>query len=67
MTRTAQGKWKVPRDSQEGLRSGMQFHKVVYDLLGSSFTGTRRTLVLISIPKTENAAVVGTPKSQGGH
>lgn len=58
MTRTAPGKWKVPGDSQEGHCSGMQFHKAVYDLLGSSSTCMRTNLVLISIPKTENAAVV---------
>lgn len=58
---------KVPGDNQEGCCSVMQFHKVVYDLLGSSSTCMCTNLALISIPMTENAVVVRTPKSQTGH
>lgn len=51
MKRRAPESWKVLEDSEEGCCSGMQPHKVVCDLLGSSPAHTSMGWNLISIPQ----------------
>lgn len=66
--RRAPGNWKVSVDSEEECCSGMQPHKAIYDLLGSSSICTCMDRILISIPKIENIAVGRThSKSQNDH